>query len=417
MKKTTYLLLLFLIPFIAFSQKSNENKIKVNIYGFVKTDMFWDTRQTVSAREGHFLLFPSPVKPDVDGDDINNKANFNFLSIQSRVGVSIVGPDVLNAKISGKIEGDFFGQLNPNTGLFRLRHAYVKLNWASTELLVGQYWNPMFITDCFPGTISFNTGAPFQPFARNPQIRLSHTIGVARFIGVANSQSDYTSRGPNPLDPTKSIASAQFLRNSAIPEFSLQVQLKPSNSFLFGIGASYKQIVPQIVTPNNYKTSQPVGGYNAIAYLKLTTTHVTFKLQSIYGQNIPDVLMIGGFGVSDSTDKTKGYVEYATINNFSAWTDIHTNGKKIQIGIFAGYSKNLGAQKDVIGPIYGLGTTIESMYRVSPRVSFKYNKLKFALESEYTVANYGSLFDNKGVPINITAASNLRILFAVYYFF
>jgi hypothetical protein len=285
----------------------------------------------------------------------------------------------------------------------------------------------MFVTDCFPGTVSFNTGSPFQPFARNPQVRLSHIMGIAKVMVVANSQSDYTSRGPSSLDPSISIASAKFMRNSALPELSAQVQLKPATNFLFGIGASYKQIVPQIVTPDNYKTDQTIGGYNAIAYLKvvtneftflkLVTTKVTFKFEGIYGQNVPDVLMIGGFGVSDSTDKVKGFVEYATINTFSAWTDIHTNGNKIQVGIFAGYSKNLGAQKDIIGPIYGLGTTIESMYRVSPRVSIKYNKLKFALEGEYTVANYGSSFDNKGVPINTTAASNFRMLFATYYFF
>lgn len=417
MKKATYLLIVLLIPIMAFTQKSDEKKVKVNLYGFAKTDMYWDTRQTISAREGHFLLFPAPVKLDAEGEDINDKANFNFLSIQTRFGISISGPNVLNAKISGKVEGDFFGQLNTNIGLFRLRHAYVKLNWTSTELLIGQYWNPMFITECFPGTISFNTGSPFQPFARNPQIRLSHTMGIAKVIVIANSQSDFTSRGPNPLDPTKSLTSAQFMRNSAIPEFSTQVQLKPTSNFLLGIGASYKQIVPQIVTPNNYKTNQSIGGYNAFVYLKLVTNYVTIKLQGIYGQNIPDVLMIGGFGVSDSTDKVKGFVEYATINNFSTWTDIHTNGKKIQVGIFAGYSKNLGAQKDIIGPIYGLGTTIESLYRVSPRVSFKYNKLKFAVEGEYTVANYGSSFDSKAVPINTTEANNFRVLFATYYFF
>ena len=417
MKKLIYLLVVILLPSIAFSQKSDEKKVKATFYGFVKTDMFWDTRQTVSAREGHFLLFPAPVNEDAVGDDINDKANFNFLSIQSRVGVSVSGPNVLNAKLSGKIEGDFFGQLNTNIGLFRLRHAFVKLNWTKTELLIGQYWNPMFVTDCFPGTVSFNTGSPFQPFARNPQVRLSHIMGIAKVMVVANSQSDYTSRGPNPLDPSKSIASAKFMRNSALPELSAQVQLKPTTNLLFGIGASYKQIVPQIVTPNNYKTTTSVGGYNVIAYLKLVTTKVTFKFEGIYGQNVPDVLMIGGFGVSDSTDKVKGFVEYATINNFSAWTDIQTNGNKIQVGIFAGYSKNLGAQKDIIGPIYGLGTTIESMYRVSPRVTFKYNKLKFAMEGEYTVANYGSSFDSKGIPTNTTAASNFRMLFATYYFF
>jgi len=307
--------------------------------------------------------------------------------------------------------------MNPNIGLFRLRHAFVKLSWTSTELLVGQYWNAMFVTDCYPGTVSFNTGSPFQPFARNPQIRLSHKVGIAKFTFVVSSQSDYASRGPNPADPTKTIASPQFLRNAAIPTFNIQVLIKPSDKLLFGVVAGYKQIMPQIVTPLNYKTNETIGGFNALAYLKFKTSDLTLKFEGIYGQNMPDVLSIGGFGVSDSTDVTKGFVEYTNINTFSVWTDIHTNGKKIQVGIFAGYSKNLGADKDIIGPIYGLGTSIESLYRVSPRITYKYNKFKVALEGEYTVANYGSTMDSKAIPTDITAASNFRMLFATYYFF
>ena len=291
------------------------------------------------------------------------------------------------------------------------------MNWTSTELLIGQYWIAMFVPECFPGTISFNTGSPFQPFGRNPQIRLTQKLGKAKFMIMANSQRDYTSRGPNPTAPSSTLTSGQFMRNSGMPEISGQFHIKPITNLLFGIGASYKQIKPQIATTNGYKTDETIGGFSSIAFLKLTTKKVTFKLQGIYGQNMPDVLSIGGFGISDSTDIVKGFVTYTNLNTFSAWTDIHTNGKKIQVGLFAGYSQNLGANDDIIGPIYGLGTNIESMYRVSPRLSFKYNKLKFALEGEYTVANFGNSIDSKGVPTELTAASNFRVLFAAYYFF
>jgi len=417
MKKALFLLIVILIPTLSFSQNNDSEKIKVTINGFVKNDMFWDSRQTISAREGHFLLFPAPVKLDIDGNDINEGTNFNFLAIQSRVAVNIKGANVLNAKISAKIEGDFFGQLNSNINLFRLRHAYIKMNWTSTELLIGQYWIAMFVPECFPGTISFNTGSPFQPFGGNPQIRLTQKLGKAKFMVMANSQRDYTSRGPNPAAPSSTLTSGQFMRNSGMPEISGQFHIKPTTNLLFGIGASYKQIKPQIATTNGYKTDETIGGFSSIAFLKLTTKKMTFKLQGIYGQNMPDVLSIGGFGISDSTDILKGFVTYTNLNTFSAWADIHTNGKKIQVGLFGGYSQNLGANDDIIGPIYGLGTNIESMYRVSPRLSFKYNKLKFALEGEYTVANFGSTTNSKGVPPDLTAASNFRVLFAAYYFF
>ncbi len=417
MKKSILILLVILIPAISFSQKEEKEKIKISVSGFIKSDFFWDTRQTVSAREGHFLLFPKPVQLDAAGADINEGLNFNFLSIQSRVGLNIVGGTIFNAKVSGKIEGDFFGQLNPNINLFRLRHAYLKLNWTSTELLLGQYWIPMFITDCFPGTISFNTGVPFQPFGRSPQIRLTHKMGKIKLIAIANSQRDYASRGPNPASPATTLPSSQYLRNSAMPELSLQLHIKPTNYLWMGIGGSYKEIVPQIVTPENYKTNESIGGFNSIAFAKLKTSKFTLKLQGIYGQNMPDVLSIGGFAITDSTDIAKGYVSYSNLNTVSAWIDMHTNGKKFQVGIFGGYSKNLGANKDIVGPIYGLGTNIESIYRVSPRVIYKSKNVRLALEGEYTLANYGSTRDAKGVPTTITAADNFRLLLACYYVF
>jgi len=27
--------------------------------------------------------------------------------------------------------------------------------------MIGQFWHPMFATDCYPDVVSFNTGAPF----------------------------------------------------------------------------------------------------------------------------------------------------------------------------------------------------------------------------------------------------------------
>lgn len=417
MKKSILIFLIILIPAISFSQEKKKEKIKISVSGFVKSDFFWDTRQTVSAREGHFLLFPKPEKLDAAGLDINEGLNFNFLSIQSRVGINIVGGTIFNAKVSGKIEGDFFGQMNPNINVFRLRHAYIKLNWSSTELLLGQYWIPMFITDCFPGTISFNTGVPFQPFGRSPQIRLTHKMGKMKLIAIANSQRGFTTRGPNPAAPSTSLPSSQYLRNSAIPELSLQIHLKPLKSLWLGGGGSYKEVVPQIVTPQNYKTNESLGSFNTFAFAKLKTKKVTVKVQGVYGQNMPDVLSISGFGVSDSVDLAKGFVTYTALNTFSTWLDIHTNGKRFQLGIFGGYTKNLGADEVIVGPIYGLGTSIESVYRISPRISYRSDNVKFAIEGEYTVANYGSKIDSKGVPIDITAADNFRILFSAYYIF
>lgn len=413
--KLFFLVVLILLPTIIFAQekKEEEKKIKPEIYGFIKNDMFWDSRQTVAAREGHFLLFPSPVANDPNGNDINAVPNFNFLALQSRFGIQISGTEALKAKVSGKIEADFFAQANDNINLLRLRHAYMKLNWKTTELMFGQYWIPMFITDCFPGTISFNTGTPFQPFGRSPQIRLTKKISAFKFVAIANSQRDYASRGISGV-------TGSYLRNSAVPELSGQLHLNlknadESNLFLFGTGASYKSIVPQIETSKGYATNESVSGFNAIVFSKIKISAVTLKMEGVYGQNMPDVLSLGGITVT-SLDTATGFQTYATINAMSAWADLSVKIKKVELGIFGGYSQNLGTEKDVFGDIYGLGTSIESMYRVSPRIALKCNKVKFALEGEYTAANYGTP-NNRAIPENLTQADNLRLLFATYYSF
>ena len=129
----------------------------------------------------------------------------------------MTGPDALGAKTSGLIEGEFFGTADGDTNGFRLRHAIIKLNWKGTELMVGQFWHAMFITDCFPDVVSFNTGAPFQPFARAPQIRLTRAFGRLSIIATALSQRDFASSGP---EGTSSV----YIRNAAMPEFNLKAQ-------------------------------------------------------------------------------------------------------------------------------------------------------------------------------------------------
>ncbi|MCB1128629.1 MAG: hypothetical protein KDM81_19185, partial [Verrucomicrobiae bacterium] len=144
--------------------------------GFVKSDHFFDSRQTVTAREGHFLLYPAPEMLDADENDINAAPNFNQLAVQTRLKATITAPDAFGAKVSGAIEGAFFGHSNPDINGFRLRHAFVKMTWDKTTLFAGQYWHPLFVIECFPGVVSFNTGVPFQPFSRNPQLRLEQKL-------------------------------------------------------------------------------------------------------------------------------------------------------------------------------------------------------------------------------------------------
>jgi hypothetical protein len=84
--------------------------------------------------------------------------------------------------------------------------------------------------------------------------------------------------------------------------------------------------------------------------------------------------MLGGYAVSDvTTDGNNFATEYTNIATLSAWADL-VYGKKIQFGLFAGYTENLGADKDIVGAYYSRGMDIASVMRLSPRLIFNQNK-------------------------------------------
>lgn len=429
MKRVSILMIsaLFLFHPETFAQEQ-DGKFGISFKGFVKNDFFWDTRQVTTAREGHFLLWPAPVIPDANGVDINAQPSFNFLSVQSRLSGVITGPDAFGAKTSGLLEGDFFAQQNDNINLFRLRHAFIKLNWEHTELMTGQYWNPLFVTGCFPGTISFNTGTPLQSFARNPQIRVTRQIGRFSVIAAALAQRDYTSRGPDPGDPAQTLVSSDFLRNAHIPDLHLQVHYQPEtdgmiSALLVGAGMAYKGIIPRLKSDwlfNTYSVDEKVHGITAIAFTKVVTTPFTVKLQGRYGENIPDVLSLSGFAVKEIVDFTTGEQSYTPLRNLSAWGEIHSNGTKFQAGLFAGVTKNIGTKEPMSSPnnrVYGLGTNIESLIRIAPRIQFISNRTKIGAEIEFTGARYGSDYDVNYIAANIVEVTNTRLLMSMMYSF
>ncbi len=419
MKRTLFFLLLFTYAAVVLGQEERAFGIKFS--GYVKNDFFVDSRQTICAREGHFLLWPAPEKLDASGNDINSKSTFNFLSIQTRLSGKITGPDALGARTSGLIEGDFFAQRNDNINLFRMRHALVKLNWTHVELLSGYTWNPLFVTDCFPGTVSFNTGAPIQSFARNPQLRLTLSTGNLKFLAAALSQIDYISRGvdgPN----------CKYLRNSTTPDMHFQVHYSVKNSesgngMIAGGGVAYKTIVPRLeseMAPDEiYQVDELLPGFTAIAFSKITAGPVTVKAQVRYGENLADVLAVSGFGVRDIVDPVTGEQSYTPLKSMAYWGEIHTNGNP-QVGIFGGVLNNRGTKEAMSDPgnaVYGLATDIQTMIRVSPRIIYNSGKVRLALELEYTQAAYGSNYDEYYIPSQTIAVENLRGLLGVYYFF
>ncbi len=404
---------ILLVPFLALilvpntSSAQDDEKLSVKISGFVSAESIFDTRQTVTAREGDVLLYPEKKLLDGNGEDINAKSNFNMFNIHSRVKLSITAPSFLNAKVSGMIEGDFAGSANDKIGLFRLRHAIVKLNWKHSELLTGQYWHPMFTLDAFPQVVSWNAAIPYFPLERCAQIRYSYSeTENSKFSITASTQLDFKSTGP--IGP-----SSDYMRNSAMPELNATYVLGLKSKFLVGANVGYKTIKPQLsylVGGIKYKSEESLGSYHLSVFSKIKIVKTEVRFGAFYGQNLYDFVMLGGYGVSGVN--SKGEPTYTNITTGSYWLDFDSGllGKKVDLGIFAGYTKNYGSDKPITGAVYARGD-VDSSFRISPRIVYGIGNVKFRGEVSYDVATYGTPDANYKVQ-NTYNVSNTRFLLA-----
>lgn len=96
----------------------------------------------------------------------------------------------------------------------------MKLDWKRVGVLIGQTWHPLF-GKVVPDVLNLSTGAPFQPFNREPQIAVSYRSGAWEWTGAALWQLQYTSSGPNG-------SSESYLKNSCVPEIYVGCGLSQS---------------------------------------------------------------------------------------------------------------------------------------------------------------------------------------------
>ncbi len=412
MTKLVFISFLLLNSSVILAQEkdSSQTNFGIKFNGYVKTDIMYDSRQTVAAREGHYLLYPTEELLDVNSEDINAKDNLNILAIQTRLVSKITAPDVLGAKVGGLIEAAFFGQTESDINGFRLRHAFLKMEWEKSSILIGQYWHPMFVTEVHPTTISSNAGLPIQAVSRNPQVKYTYHAGDVHLSLTALSQLDFMNFGP---DGT----STSYLRNSTVPIVDFTIKYK-SNNIVVGAGANYKKLHPSLQNTdgtNIYLADAEISSTAFIGFAKFVKNRFSWKVEGIYGGNLTDLVMLGGYAVKDTTSLgfESGYTDIKTV---SAWTEL-AYGNDVQVALFAGYTENLGADDNIVGDIYySRGSDIAYVMRFSPRIQYKIGRALYGVEVEYTVAEYGTP-DIKGVVRNGEAVGNLRVLLAGYLYF
>lgn len=408
MKKSFLLLVCFLfIQQISAQQKNFTYKF----YGFVRGDIYYNSRNNVEAVDGNFYLYPLDKAYDAEGNDLNANPNSSFYTFTTRFGLDMTGPNIGAAKTSAKVEVDL-GGFNLANYLLRIRHAYVNLNWEKgSSLLLGQTWHPLF-GDVMPEVLNLNTGSPFQPFNRSAQIRYQYNKNKITFTGSAIYQLMYMSTGPNGK-------SEEYLKNGVIPELFAGVTFR-DNGFLGGLGVEMLSLKPRLhsyVGDKIYKVDERVTSVTLMAQAQYKTSNLFLAGKTFLASNQTHNAMLGGYGVS-SIDNITGEQKYTPSRHSTTWLNA-VFGSKWKGSFFMGYSKNLGTTDQLVTPelFYGSGIDIDQL--LSAAVGFSYNlpHWKAGVEYSATTAWYGNTDLSNGKVINTHAITNHRILGLLIYYF
>lgn len=400
-----------MLPLLSISAQEETPRFKLTPYGFIRNDFYYDSRQNLETAGGLFYMVPKDKNPNGIGDDLNDVSSSGFLSIATRLGVKVSGPEILGAESSARIETDFAG-FGGSTTMLRIRQAWCKLSWKRVDLLTGQTWHPMF-GDVVPTVQSLATGSPFQPFNRSPQVRVDYKFTPSfRTYLSALYQFQYTSAGP-------SGNSDIYQKNAILPELYLGFDYK-KNGWIVGVGVDYLRIRPRVKENSlgyDRKVSDYLNSFSANAFMQYSNDKLAIKAKTIYGQNMAHLLLMSGYGVS--AKNTDGSYDYTNLNNTTSWLNV-TYGNKYQVGLFLGYSKNLGSDKNLVGGeenVFVMGfPNLDQVYRIAPQVSYNLKHWTFGVEYERTTASYGTL-DLDGKVKDTHDVTNNRIVGVMMYLF
>lgn len=400
-------------------------------YGFVRNYFTYDSRESFSGTGDMYNYQPKDENwnmteaqaalTDAPREDLNAVSTFRFLSLTTRIGLDIKGYQWRGTEFGGKIEADFYAGLSAKgTGThqlsgvaqLRLRHAYMTLAWdslamgrdfARIDLLLGQTWHPMAADLC--DAIALNSGAPFGPFNRSPQVRMDARLGRAVTLTAAGLwQMQYLSTGPDGQ-------SADYIAYSKTPEAYLGLSVH-DKGFVMRLGADLLSISPrhlgqiedkQLGTVQ-VKVSDRITTVSPFLYLQYKQGEFSVKAKTILAEAGEHMNMNGGYGVK-AVNKD-GSWEYTPTRTSSSWVSIVYGGRvgaqedkhpqKLQGILFGGYVHSLGTKDPLLtnadGTLFGFWyprvKNMNRMWRLSPTLLYTVGKFQVGCEYEITSVLY-----------------------------
>ena len=373
---------------------SAQSPFSLEWHGFVNPHYYADSRSVVGGREDMMLFYPKPIVLDSLGHDINDGWQADMLAITARLGLKVVGPEMLGANTMAYIEGDFTGSTNATINNLRLRHAHIDMNWEHHRLLAGQYWYAMVIHEIMPMTNPLNMGSPFHCYARQPQVRYEYHLDGFEAVAVAQWQLDNMSQGLLNGVPQSSTL---FARHCLVPELNAQIRYHSGKLFV-GAAVNAKTIQPVV---NTTGTAADGTLYTSLSYSvfgSLALKGVTFKAQTLLNNSLYEGCSLGGYLML--ADGTFEDWHFNTV-----WLDVERDTGHWRPGVFMGFAKNIDYGNTYFVHCFGRGHDLDYLWRVQPRLTYKtLTGLDFTAEAEYTMAGYADPVGNLRLSLSMVYA-------------
>ena len=409
-------------------------------YGFIRNYFAFDSRESMSGTGDLYNYQPKDERwnqteaqaatSGVERQDLNAQSTFRFLSLTTRLGLNIVGYKWRNTEFGAKIEADFYAGIDKvgtqthklsGTAQLRLRQAYLTMAWdslrmnskdvARVDLLLGQAWHPMAAD--LSDAIALNSGAPFGPFSRTPQVRLDARLGkYFTLTGAVIWQMQYNSTGPEGQ-------SAEYIAYSKTPEAFLGMSFHHKGAILRA-GADVLSICPRhegaalsaaglpildgAGKPIMVRVTDRITTVSPYLYFQYKKGDFSIKAKTIFAQAGEHMNLNGGYGVK--AVNADGSYEYTPTRNSSSWISIVYGGElgktdkpkhKLQGILFAGYIRNFGTKDALVDAnadgnpdlYFPRANNMNRMWRLSPTLLWTVGKFQLGLEYEITSVQYG----------------------------
>ena len=413
-----------------------ETPAKVKLYGFIRNYMVFDTHEVSAGIQDLYFYMPKDSKM-VDGVDQNQVPSFRMLALTTRLGVNVDGYRIGELKANGTVEADFYC-MSGSMAAFRLRQAYVGLLWDNLvlgDLLVnvGQTWHPMAAD--FPHITNLETGAPFNPVNRSPQVMFHWTVGKFTWTGGILYPMQYLPVGPiystdpvwnsslgkyEPKTTYSTTKSAEFNKYGMIPEVYVGVALK-SGGFLGKVGANFFSSMPRWQAPaitivdeatkelafdydHTSMLKERLYAISPFVFLQFTKGSFQLKAKSILAQSGEHMNLLSGY--AGSYNWSKHALEYTPMQDWASFISFQA-GRKFQFLCMLGYMQQLGTTRSVFAYLANdrlntlwLNTSadnkIQRAFRATPTLALNLGKLTFSLEYNCTGAWFGEGDRNRG---------------------